>query len=373
MVLFVDIDLQRFVAAPGFGSSPNPISHKRGDSGAVQIQFCQGTELVSLEAGSQIIYQAKETGKYDGDPLIECDDFTAPVTAGGVYAGALSYAVGQLATAFAIDGDDSNDVASLAVMYEVSWKLPGAGWLSTDTLQGTIANDVIRTAEGVLPQIDLGVPAVAASAALVFDNTVGAAVDVTAGSVSVGEFSLNLWDGSTGSAPAEPYLSYPSGLTIWQTWAMGVANAINAGTGIGSFTLVGSLAASSEVTADVLGIGTDEVTLTLTADQAGAAGNSIAYSWATTPADEDASGNLAGGVDSRGFVQDDFVSTIPDTLTTSQKEAAISNLMESSAFKVSGDIESVGNGQTGLILSDDYGSRYRLKVDVNGNLVISSI
>ena len=74
-MLYIDLDLGRFVGAPGFGSPARGIEHKRGDGGEISIQFCQGTTLVSLPDGSDIIYQGKAAGKYDAYPLIECATF----------------------------------------------------------------------------------------------------------------------------------------------------------------------------------------------------------------------------------------------------------------------------------------------------------
>jgi len=378
MELFIELETLKLVTSLTDRRELRSFTIKRGDALPLTVRFLQNQTPTRLDASTVITFALKESGKYDDDPVVLEQTFTASTVedpdSDPHYTASPSLNTEELSALFSIDSDSSNDPASVTLMGEVSWQATGDdGPTSIKTFSAICENDVYRGNEDLNPAIIGDVPGTAASAALVFDNSVGAAVDVTAGSVSVGDFSLNLWDGSTGSAPAEPYLSYPSGTTIWQTWVMGVANAINNGTGLGSLTLVGTLAASSEVTADVLGIGTDEITLTLTANQIGVDGNSIAYDWATTPADEDASGTLSGGVDTRNFVRDDFVSTLPDTLTTAQKETAIANLVDSSTFKVSGDIEAVGNGNTGFILTDDYGSRYRLTVDINGSLVITSI
>ena len=96
MVLYVDIDLRRFVGAPGFGSPARAIELKRGDGGEVSLQFCQGTTLVSLPDSSDIILQGKESGKYDSGPLIECSSFANAATSGGVHTGSLAYDVNSL-------------------------------------------------------------------------------------------------------------------------------------------------------------------------------------------------------------------------------------------------------------------------------------
>jgi hypothetical protein len=373
MVLYIDLDLGRFVGAPGFGTAPRPIEHKRGDGGDVSIQFCRGTTLESLEAGSSIIYQAKLAGKYDADPLVECANFTDPAVAGGPHTGPLTFDVTALGTALAVDADEDNDVAALDVMYEVSWKLPGKGWASTDTLAGKINNDVIRSDQGLLPAIDGEVPGTAASVTLTFDNAIGDAIDITAGSFTVGDWSVNLWDGSTGSAPAEPYIQYTSGATIIQTWIVMISEALNTGAVTAGGTLVGTLAAHNSVTATGGVLGQPTIDWTLTADEVGTQGNSIAYAFATTPSEQDKSGNLAGGIDSRNFAQDDFVSTLADTLTTGQKAQAIANLIEAGSLNAgAADLETEGSGH-GLILESPDGSRWRVTVDNYGVLSTASI
>jgi len=368
MVLYVDIDLRRFVGAPGFGSPARAIELKRGDGGEVSLQFCQGTTLVSLANGSDIIFQGKESGKYDSSPLIECSSFANAATSGGVHTGSLTYDVNSLNALLNDDLDLTNDVAFISAMFEVSWRPPGKGWSSTDTLAGKINNDVVKSDQGLLPAIAGEVPGVQATAVSGFSGT--DSITISAGSLTVGTWSVNLWDGSTGSAPAEPYISY-SGSGGWSEWIDTFVQVINSGAATYSgFSLVGTRPASNEVTAGTNTVGTT-VNLGFTANEAGTQGNSISY-LLTAVTSDDASGNLSGGVNSRDFVQDDFVSTLADTLTAAQKAQAISNLLESSALTVPGDLETTGSAN-GLILESPNGSRFRVKVSNSGTLSTTSI
>tara|TARA_R110000803_G_scaffold74624_4_gene138715 strand:+ start:1034 stop:2140 length:1107 start_codon:yes stop_codon:yes gene_type:complete len=368
MLLYVDLDLGRFVGAPGFGSPARATEHKRGDGGEISIQFCQGTTLVSLPDSSDIIYQGKAAGKYDAAPLIECSTFANAATSGGVHTGALTYDVTALNTALLVDNDDSNDLAFLNAMFEVTWRPPGKGWASTDTLSGKINNDVVRSSQGLLPAISSELPGVLATARATFGGT--ATINITVGALTVGTWSVNLWDGSTGSAPAVPYLSY-GGSGNWSEWVAAFVQLINTGGVTASgFTLVGTRAASNQVTAATSYSGSD-LYFDLTATETGAQGNSISYLLAAVTS-TDAVGTLAGGVDSREFVQDDFVSTLADTLTGAQKAQAILNLLESSALTVPGDLESTGSAN-GLILESPNGTRHRVTVSNAGALSIASI
>ena len=368
MVLYIDLDLGRFVGAPGFGSPARGIEHKRGDGGEISIQFCQGTTLVSLPDGSDIIYQGKAAGKYDASPLIECATFGNAATSGAVHTGSLTYDVTALNAGLLVDNDDSNDVAFLNAMFEVTWRPPGKGWSSTDTLAGKINNDVVRSSQGLLPSITGELPGVAATARATFAGT--STITISAGSLIVGSWSINLYDGSTGSAPAEPYLSY-SGSGNWPEWIAAFVELINTGAVTASgFSLVGTRAASNQVTAATSSSGSD-LFFDFTAKETGVQGNGISYSLQAVTSD-DASGSLSGGVDSREFVQDDFVSTLADTLTAAQKAQAISNLLESSALTVPGDLETTGSSN-GLILESPDGSRFRVTVNNAGALSTASI
>lgn len=368
MVLYVDIDLRRFVGAPGFGSPARAIELKRGDGGEVSLQFCQGTTLISLPDSSDIIFQGKESGKYDSGPLIECSSFANAATSGGVHTGSLTYDVNSLNALLNDDLDLTNDVAFISSMFEVSWRPPGKGWSSTDTLEGKINNDVVKSDQGLLPAISGEVPGVAATARSNFSET--ASITISAGSLTVGTWSVNLWDGSTGLAPAEPYLQY-SGSGDWAEWLAAFVELINTGAVTASgFSLVGTRSASGQVTAATSVSGSNRY-FDFTAKETGTQGNAISFLLQAVTSN-DAAGSLTGGVNSRDFVQDDFVSTLADTLTAAQKAQAIANLLESSALTVPGDLETTGSSN-GLILESPDGSRFRVTVNNAGALSTASI
>ena len=367
MVLYVDLDQGRFVGAPGFGGGPK-IDHKRGDSGTVTIQFCQSTTLVSLPDNSLIIFQGKQDGKYESCPLIECSNFANAASSGGAHVGTLMYDLTALNTLLKQDGDLTNDIEFINAMFEVSWQTPGSGWSSTDTLKGKIYNDVVKTTVGILAQIPAEVPAVKASAVSQFAGT--QTISISAGALTVGTWSVNLWDGSTGSAPVVPYLRY-SGSGDWDEWLAALVELINTGgvTQTG-FALVGTRAASTEVIA-TKSIVSSTVFLDFTAKLAGASGNSISYLLAAVSS-SDAAGNLTGGADGRTIEKQDLVTTTPTNFTAAQKTQVITNLLESSILTVPGDLETTGSAN-GLILKSPNGNRYRVQVQNSGTLVTTPI
>jgi len=368
MVLYVDLDQGRFVGAPGFGGQTTSIDHKRGDSGTVTLQFCQSTTLVSLPDDSLIIFQGKQDGKYESCPLIECSNFANAASAGGAHVGTLMYDLTALNTLLNQDGDSTNDIEFINAMFEVSWRTPGGGWSSTDTLKGKIYNDVVKTTVGVLAQIPSEVPAVKASAISQFAGT--QTISISAGALTVGTWSVNLWDGSTGSAPAVPYLRY-SGSGDWDEWLTALAELINTGgvTQTG-FTLVGTRAASTQVIA-TKSIVSSTILFDFTAKLAGAAGNSISYLLAAVSS-SDAAGNLTGGADGRTIEKQDLVTTTPTNFTAAQKTQVITNLLESSILTVPGDLETTGS-DNGLILKSPNGNRYRVQVQNNGTLATTQL
>lgn len=375
MELFIELETLKLVTSLTDRRELRSFTIKRGDALPLTVRFLQNQTPTRLDASTVITFALKESGKYDDDPVVLEQTFTASTVedpdSDPHYTASPSLNTEELSALFSIDSDSSNDPASVTLMGEVSWQATGDdGPTSIKTFSAICENDLFRGDEELPQSVNLGVPGVAATARITMDDS--AVVNVQTGTFSVGDVSLNLWDGTTLTEPSQPYLSYSGGATGWETWVLALIEVINTGAVTeADFTLVGTSPTSLKVTASTDSLGAN-LFFDFEAINVGVAGNSIAYSLAVASS-EDEAGTLSGGVDTRFFEQDDFVSTIPDTLTTAQKETAIANLVDSSTFKVSGDIESVGNGNTGFILTDDYGSRYRLTVDINGSLVITSI
>jgi len=367
MLLYVDLDLGRFVGAPGFGGGAK-LDHKRGDGGYVTLQFCRSTTLVSLPDDSLIIFQGKEDGKYDSCPLIECSNFANAATSGGAHVGSLMYDLTALNALLKDDSDLTNDIESVNAMFELSWQTPGSGWSSTDTIKSKINNDVVKTTVGDLAQIPAEVPAIKATS--VAQLLGSQQITISAGTFTIGSWSINLYDGATGGAPAEPYLSY-GGSGNWHHWTNAFVQVINTGAVTQSgFSLVGSRPASTEVTVSQTLAGSD-IFLNFEAINAGTAGNSISYLLsAVSPSD--AYGTLSGGAEGRYLEKEDYVTTTPQTFSAAQKSQAISNLLESSTLTVPGDLESTGSSN-GLILESPNGNRYRVQVQNGGTLATTQI
>ncbi len=335
MLLFVDLDLGRFVSGAGLGTAPRTIEQKRGDAGEVRIQFVQGDTLVQLAADSIIFYEAKLRGQYNTDPLIQASDFTEPAVADGQYAAALTYDVTALDEAF--ESSDSLEESTLSAMFEVSWQEPGKGWLSTDTQVGIIHNDVVRSGGALLPQIAAEVPGVASSGSITVDSSV--AINTMSGVFEIfkgGDWFFNLYQAPAlddfAGAPADPVLIDNFNEVEWYFWLLAIADLINSGAvntgvaGMSGFVVQGTISANPDYTATVTGAFNTNCVLTITARETGPQGDGASFTLSTADLSVIQTGLTAGGVDSRDLVGTDVVKTLPQTLTAPQQAQALANI-----------------------------------------------
>jgi hypothetical protein len=152
----------RFVASRGVSALPRMFEHKRGDSGEVRLEFCEGFATATIPAGSEIIYGVKLRGEYDSAPLMTVTNF---VLDAGIYSGTAAFDLDAIDAALNLDADTTNDLETLDCMAELTWKVPGGGWLSTNTMHAVISNDVNRADDSLIERI-ADIPARWASATL---------------------------------------------------------------------------------------------------------------------------------------------------------------------------------------------------------------
>jgi hypothetical protein len=152
----------RFVASRGVSALPRMFEHKRGDSGEVRLEFCEGFTTATIPAGSEIIYGVKLRGEYDSAPLMTVTNF---VLDAGIYSGTAAFDLDAIDAALNLDADATNDLETLDCMAELTWKVPGGGWLSTNTMHAVISNDVNRADDSLIERI-ADIPARWASATL---------------------------------------------------------------------------------------------------------------------------------------------------------------------------------------------------------------
>ena len=158
MKLYFDTRLGYLVTSPGQESALTGFSLKVGDTSTIDIEFGKSADpsgtpsFISgstwtkeqLTGGSNITIGFKEDGDYaDGTLLAGSSSFSY---SDYVYTFSVSLNTTALNTAFARDdADDTNDIATLATSFEVTYQPGGSGgWLSSILpVTATIYNDVL--------------------------------------------------------------------------------------------------------------------------------------------------------------------------------------------------------------------------------------
>jgi hypothetical protein len=137
-----------------YDSANNPLKLKFGDSVTFRIYFLdQNLNSYALDPGSTVEVACKPSGKFDYDGYLAYGFTSAdPDPTGNYYEVEFSVDTLPLATLLNKDLDDTNDVASVLTMFEVSWT-EGVNPNSTvDPVNLLIYNDVISGA-GEYPSV----------------------------------------------------------------------------------------------------------------------------------------------------------------------------------------------------------------------------
>ena len=381
MELFIELETLKLVTSQTDRREQRTLTIKRGDAFPLTVRFLKSQTPTRLDATTAINFALKESGKYDDDPVVLEQSFTASTVedpdSDPHYTASPGLNTTELNDLFLIDSDSSNDPESVSLMGELSWKASGeSGPTSIKTFSVIVQNDVYRGDEEVLPSIQGPVADPAAFDDIEFDDTVAVAIET--GYFSAGSWTLNFWNGTASPTPSTPYLQYSS-TAGWIEWLRAIRDVINTGSvSEPSFALTGSVTAHPTIKAAIVDDNTDDIYLRLIARTGGESGNSISYT--LTASDSQLSGNiyttgsLSGGKSARNYQSTDFVSTIEEQgLDTFQKKAAIDNLIEQGRIRVDGADLQVSSSGSGLILTSTDQSRWRITVDNSGNLSTSSI
>ena len=381
MELFIELETLKLVSSLTDRRELRTVTVKRGDALPLTVRFLEGQTPTRLDATTVITFALKENGKYDDDPVVLEQTFTASTVGSPdsdpYYTASPSLNTTELSDLFLIDADSSNDPVSVTLMGEVSWKATGdSGPTSIKTFSVVCENDVYRGDEEVLPSIQGPVVDPAAFSDIQFDDSVSVAIE--SGYLAADSWTLMLWNGTANPPPATPYLQYTS-TAGWIEWLRAIRDVINTGTvSEPNFTLTGSVTSHPSIKAAIVDDDVDDIYLRLIARTGGDAGNDISYTLTTTDSQLSGNiyttGNLSGGASARNYQSTDFVSTIEEQgLDTFQKKAAIDNLIEQGAVRVdSADLQISGSG-VGLILTSADQTRWRVTVDNSGNLSTTSL
>jgi hypothetical protein len=141
VTLYIDKATGSFISDPLFKAPVDSVSFKRGDAASVRVSFVNGFTVEPLADGAEIAFGIKSSGSYDGPFLVFADAYEED---GDSYTLAPNFNTESLDEALNVDGNDANDVASLAAMLEVTWSEDGENFQSSRTITANIANDLIR-------------------------------------------------------------------------------------------------------------------------------------------------------------------------------------------------------------------------------------
>jgi len=151
MRFYYDLDLGQLVQTPGYPNAVNRVDFKRGDAAEIRLGFYQGGRQVSIGSGALLRFALKPSGKYDVDPVVSSEAWSFVDEATPEYFCNPSFNTVALNALFNhADGDYENDIASVDLMFEITWSLDNeVTWSSTDTVTARVYNDVIKGDEGV--------------------------------------------------------------------------------------------------------------------------------------------------------------------------------------------------------------------------------
>jgi hypothetical protein len=148
MRLTVDLDTLQLIASASDRRRQTLVEFKRGDLTPIELQFVRNGVPEALETGVVITFALKESGKYDGDFVVFFDEFSAPSASPNfIYSGTPSLSTEELDDLLFVDGNQSNDLASVDLMGEITWE-DDANPASIRTFVARVHNDVVRGTEG---------------------------------------------------------------------------------------------------------------------------------------------------------------------------------------------------------------------------------
>jgi hypothetical protein len=305
----------RFVASRGVSALPRMFEHKRGDSGEVRLEFCEGFATATIPAGSEIIYGVKLRGEYDSAPLMTVTNF---VLDAGIYSGTAAFDLDAIDAALNLDANATNDLETLDCMAELTWKVPGGGWLSTNTMHAVISNDVNRADDSLIERI-ADIPARWASATL---SDLGVAGPMNSGAQIVVD-GLALWfvEMAGEEEPGDGYVLNEGGLTVAE-----VLLEFEAYINDGEPVAAGSSFVLRDGTWDDFTALIVDGALVVSTNTAGVGGNALAVSLngaAATELEWDGA-TMTGGRASKSFDSGDFIATFerePGSELTEEEQA----------------------------------------------------
>ena len=146
MQIVIDLDTRKPQRSLTDSRTATQFDFKRGDDAVLEILFVRAGVQTQLTVGIALTFGVKLRGRYDSTPLVQTNDFTLSGSgATAKYIGYPSFNTAELNEAFGIDDSETNDVAVLDLMGEISWTEPTTEILtSSETFSVRVNNDVNR-------------------------------------------------------------------------------------------------------------------------------------------------------------------------------------------------------------------------------------
>jgi hypothetical protein len=195
MDLFIELETLQLISAVNDRRRVSSVEAKRGDALPLNIRFVQDGALVRMPSTTVINFAVKEDGKYDEDPLVLQEGFTASAVGDPdldpKYTATPSLNTAGLNALFLIDDNSANDPIFFNLMAEISWEATGdTGPTTIKNFVFKVHNDVFRgdeTAPSTLPtpydwldaaNLARGIQPIRTAAATLFPTTLSVIGDI---------------------------------------------------------------------------------------------------------------------------------------------------------------------------------------------------
>jgi hypothetical protein len=157
--LYLSLASGQLVSAITPGSAPIAAAATKRGITTVILRLQERTFPV---APADLVLALKPPGQHDAPLSAQADEWDWDARLQGFRA-ELSTLTTPIDAAFAVDGDPTNDVASVSLMAELAWRYPGPDeldppgpWLRTQTISLALGNNVFRGDEESAPPAAVG-------------------------------------------------------------------------------------------------------------------------------------------------------------------------------------------------------------------------
>jgi len=151
--LYVDLDTLALIEGPGFRNPAPPLRFKRGDAARLELVFLAGgstpvtigdAELLQIQFGVKLL------NRYDTGHVVQSSQWIKPEAGSStpVYQSSPSFNTAELNAALNFGSPGGSELASLALMGEITWREGMGEPTSTRTFAVIVENDVNRGDEG---------------------------------------------------------------------------------------------------------------------------------------------------------------------------------------------------------------------------------